>query len=169
HGESLPAMCISIAADTPEPLAKIRPDVPAALEAVILHCLEKDMTRRIQSVAELAHGLAPFGSLDARGSVERIARVSRSGAASTLSGLHPLPIEPVLPDAFLEVNTIPTPGPEVATATGQPSVVSQTRAPGRRRPALFFLAAGGALVVIGIGAFVSRGGVGAPAGEASVV
>src|SRR5262249_33401674 len=91
QGESLPAMFVSIATDLPEPLAKIRADVPHGLDEVVRRCLEKDVDRRVQSMAELAHYLAPFGSPDARSSIERITRVSRSAgivpaiAPSTLS------------------------------------------------------------------------------------
>ena len=38
---------------TPVPLCKVRPDLPPALEAVILHALEKNPAERYQSVADL--------------------------------------------------------------------------------------------------------------------
>jgi serine/threonine-protein kinase len=55
-------------------LRKIRREVPRALEAVILKCLQKDPDRRFQTVAELAEALVRFGAPDAR---ERAARVRR--------------------------------------------------------------------------------------------
>lgn len=91
-GDSLIALCMSIYTDSPRPLRAIRPEVPGPLDALILRCLEKDVSRRVQNVAELARGLAPFGSPGSALSVERIvkvmslARASSPGAATELSG-----------------------------------------------------------------------------------
>jgi hypothetical protein len=52
----------------------VRGDVPAAVEAAILRCLEKDRNKRFQSVAELAEAIAPFGSDSARASANCLAR-----------------------------------------------------------------------------------------------
>ena len=61
-GTTLTAVCASIAADTQAPLTTLREDVPAALDALIGRCLEKDIKRRIQTVDELVRGLQPFGT-----------------------------------------------------------------------------------------------------------
>ncbi|MBN1611979.1 MAG: protein kinase [Polyangiaceae bacterium] len=66
----------------PAPLRSKRPDVPAALEAVVLRCLEKDRTRRFESVGELAGALQPFSPRRARLSLERISGVMRSAGLS---------------------------------------------------------------------------------------
>ena len=52
-----------IVKDPPPPLHSLRPDVPPELEALVMRCLEKDVKNRLQTVAELAHGLAPFAGL----------------------------------------------------------------------------------------------------------
>jgi serine/threonine-protein kinase len=44
--------------ETPEPLSRHRPDVPAALEAVILRCLAKDPEKRFLDVESLDRALA---------------------------------------------------------------------------------------------------------------
>jgi len=64
-----------IAADPPVPLRTVRPDAPAGLEAAILSCLQKDVSRRCQSLAELAGLLAPFASSVGALSADRIARI----------------------------------------------------------------------------------------------
>ena len=46
-GDSMPAVCMKITAQPPPPLSTFRPDAPPGLEAVILHCLEKDCERRL--------------------------------------------------------------------------------------------------------------------------
>jgi eukaryotic-like serine/threonine-protein kinase len=55
----LTAMVIS---EPPRPLETLRSDVPPELRAIIFKCLEKRVTDRFQSVADLAAALAPFGS-----------------------------------------------------------------------------------------------------------
>ena len=64
----------------------MRPDLPLALQQVVLRCLEKNRERRFGNVAELAFALAPFGQPAARRSAERIARVL--GAAGFASSPH---------------------------------------------------------------------------------
>lgn len=65
----------SITADEPAPLRGLRPDAPPGLEAAILHCLRKDVSKRCQSLAELAGLLAPFASPIGKLSADRISRI----------------------------------------------------------------------------------------------
>jgi serine/threonine-protein kinase len=82
ESDSLVGTCARIAAEPPTPLRERKPDVPADLEAIILKCLEKDRDKRVQSVADLARLLAPYGSERAPISVERIVRVLEGERAS---------------------------------------------------------------------------------------
>lgn len=67
------------------PLRTLRADLPDGLEYVVEACLERDLTRRIPSVAELATRLAPYAPKSARVSVDRILRVSQaSGLAMSV-------------------------------------------------------------------------------------
>ena len=43
--------------DTPQPLTELRPDVPAALSALVMRCLEKDASARPQSAGEVLGAL----------------------------------------------------------------------------------------------------------------
>ena len=63
-------------------LREQRKDAPAELERVLLQCLEKDASKRIQNVADLADALMPFGSDAARESTARVSRVLRAGPQS---------------------------------------------------------------------------------------
>jgi serine/threonine-protein kinase len=65
-----------IAADQPAPINWLRPEVPEALEATVLACLEKDPDGRPRSVVELASTLSPFGSGNAPNVASRVARVA---------------------------------------------------------------------------------------------
>jgi len=89
NGETIAGLSASVLRDAPPPLTSLRSDVPAAVEAVVLRCLEKDPSRRFANVAELAWALADFGSASARASAERIARVLDGG-----TGALSMPIAP---------------------------------------------------------------------------
>ena len=58
---SFPAICARISHDTPASLRSLRPEIPAGLDALVLRCLVRSRHHRVQSVTELAQGLAPFG------------------------------------------------------------------------------------------------------------
>ena len=75
EAESLSSCLVKIVTEAPLTLRARRPDAPAELEAVILRCLEKDVNRRLQNVAELAWALLPFAPEGSRVSAERIVRV----------------------------------------------------------------------------------------------
>jgi serine/threonine-protein kinase len=85
-GASLTAVSASIVADQPPSVRGQRWDVPEALEAAIMGCLEKDPDRRTPTVAHLAQALAPFAPPSAWPSVERIVRLLSVGPALTASG-----------------------------------------------------------------------------------
>lgn len=46
-----------VRSETPEPLTILRPDIPAALDALVRHCLEKVPSRRPESLEDLAQRL----------------------------------------------------------------------------------------------------------------
>lgn len=46
----------------PQPLSKLRPEVPPELEAIVLRAMEKDLSRRYQVWDEFAHDLVSFFS-----------------------------------------------------------------------------------------------------------
>ncbi|HEV8245900.1 MAG TPA: serine/threonine-protein kinase [Polyangiaceae bacterium] len=62
QADTFPGVCAAIVADQPVGLRHRRPDVSPELEAVVLRCLEKDQTRRFQSVTEFIQALLPFSS-----------------------------------------------------------------------------------------------------------
>jgi serine/threonine protein kinase len=98
----------------PEPLRRLRPDAPGALEALVTRCLQKDPERRFPRTDELASGLA---SLAGR---------SRGGSIASTSLPPPLPSSP-----------IPSPAP-AASGTPRPPAVSAEIVPDRpRRPSVY--------------------------------
>jgi serine/threonine-protein kinase len=91
-GETVTALIIKITQDPAPPVRLRRPDVPPQLEAALMGALEKDRSRRYQTMADFAAALAPFGSPSASSSADRIARVlgsprPRQPSAANLSPL----------------------------------------------------------------------------------
>ncbi|WP_170229167.1 serine/threonine-protein kinase [Polyangium fumosum] len=109
QGSTVPEIYAAILSSPPEPLRKLRPDAPPALEAVIQRCLEKDAARRFASVGELAAALVPFAPARARLSAERIGRIT--GVALPPAGPAPQTGSPTAPPgsaAALQGGVAPT-------------------------------------------------------------
>jgi serine/threonine-protein kinase len=84
EAESMPQLCTLIALAEPAPPSSIRPEIPKALEQVVMRCLRKDRAQRYGNVALLAADLAVFAPDAGPRSAERISRVlSSSGLSST--------------------------------------------------------------------------------------
>jgi serine/threonine protein kinase len=81
--ESVTELAIKVTNEQPLSIRRFRPDAPAGLEAAILKCLEKDRSRRYENVAELALALLPFGSKQARASVDRITGIIQAAGLSS--------------------------------------------------------------------------------------
>ena len=83
-GETMAELVLKVVVAPPVALSLVCPQVPAALEAVVFKCLEKDRGARYQSVADLAVALLEFAPPHSRVSVERIGRVmQRAGAPAS--------------------------------------------------------------------------------------
>jgi serine/threonine-protein kinase len=74
-GSTLTEVAVKVATEPPAPLRNLRPDVPAALEAALAGCLQKDPRARYANVGQVAAALAPFASARGRESAERISGV----------------------------------------------------------------------------------------------
>ncbi|MDB4933480.1 MAG: Protein kinase [Labilithrix sp.] len=85
-GDSATAVAACIASEPPASLAELVPDLPAELVAVVTRCLTKDREGRFATVAELAHGLAPFAP-------------AGESAAARVSSLLRLPVAPATSSA----------------------------------------------------------------------
>ncbi len=109
----------------PVPLRERVPDAPSGLEAVVLRCLAKEPEQRVQSVAEMALALAPFGSPRAVALAEgvlRVAEATRNRAAVVDAAMQ----RPPTPIAFSPAVTPPAPRSDPssvkppATSSGRP-------------------------------------------------
>jgi serine/threonine-protein kinase len=151
-GQTLGATYAKILSESPAPLAGKRPDVPPALATTVLQCLQRDVTRRVQSVGELAEKLLPFASGEATLSAERILRVHRaSGAPAAPIPTATLP-SAAPPKRLAEKPAAAAPSlPEGETA--RPWLTSGAQRPARRPPV------GALRVVAGLGGLVLAGTV----------
>ena len=55
---SVPSLLVKHMAEPPRPPSELRPDVPPAIESIVLRLLEKDPARRFQSAEDLSAALA---------------------------------------------------------------------------------------------------------------
>ena len=140
-GETMTAVCAAILQDQPASMTASRPEIPAALEAVVLRALEKDPARRFGSVAELAEGLRAFASSSGVTSVGRVQGTMRGSSplfvTQTIGSLNDVDVV-----AVQAPTAVPAPGALTSTAWGD--VPSKGRAK-RGRAAL---AAGVAAVLV---------------------
>jgi serine/threonine protein kinase len=143
--DTVTGLCAKIAADPATPLRSVNPGVPGPLEAVVMRCLEKDMTRRYPTAADLALALQPFGSPEGRRAADRIVRIGKplgtSESDAVASG------QPSAPGA--------SSGPHVSTGYAETQANWQTaNAQRRRRTTTLMVVGAGALAVGSIVAMV---------------
>jgi serine/threonine-protein kinase len=139
EGETSGAVLSAIAADPPQRVRACRPEVPEALEEIVLRCLAKSPDQRFANVGELAAALDPFKSEAGIASIGRIQRLTNP--------------PPSLPAAASGRAVAPSARP-AANAALAVTEAPVTKAPvphggGSRTPAAFALA----LLIVGAGVF----------------
>jgi eukaryotic-like serine/threonine-protein kinase len=82
EAETMPQLCTLILHAEPPSPRSVRPELPEAIEGVILRCLRKDRAHRYQNVAMLARDLAAFAPDAGPRSAERISKVLSSSGIS---------------------------------------------------------------------------------------
>jgi len=92
NGDTMGEVFAAIFEETPRPLRSYRPDVPPALEEIVIgRCLQRDRDKRFRNVSELAAALGPYGLPTSGASVERIRRRLAASGASTSTLSHNIP------------------------------------------------------------------------------
>ena len=154
EGDTLPDLSVKIIVTEPPLLRTKRPEAPAELEAIISHCLEKEVNKRVPDIAALATMLAPFGSFAAAGSLERILKVFVPSSSPNVTSSQRISIRdprsssnPIIVAAEGVART------EVAWDTLRDPVLPLTR---KAPPYKLFGLAGAALFVLlcGVGIFI---------------
>jgi serine/threonine-protein kinase len=133
---SLPHLYALILSNEPLPLDTHGVELPMGVEAVILSCLEKNRSDRIQDVGVLAERLAPFGPSWAVGSVEHIRHALEGRTSSNSLRPHLAPVA-----------SAPTPTRMGSDPTLAAQLITPTRS---RKPFLAFGALAIVLVLAGV-------------------
>jgi serine/threonine-protein kinase len=77
EGDTSAAICASVVADPPPPLAERRPGLAEGVVTAVHRCLEKDPEKRFANIAALADAIGPFAPRrTSRLSVERILKLA---------------------------------------------------------------------------------------------
>lgn len=86
-GDTIPDVMAAVLQDTPPSPAALRAEVPAELAKVVLACLEKDVSDRVQSMGELARLLLPWAPAWARDAAAAAERLAEGSLAFSLDAL----------------------------------------------------------------------------------
>ena len=127
------AIALKQVQERPSPLRSVRPDIPRAVEAAVMRCIEKDPSRRFASVAELASALAQSFSATGVVPVERARRwpwIVAAMATLSMGALvwhkHTNVVAPLVV-ATTPAATVPAPIRSVASAHPQASAPGSER------------------------------------------
>ena len=157
--EDTDGVCHRILHDQPTPLRKLRPTYPAELEAVLARALERNPSRRFQTIANFADRLVPLGPPHARYALDAIHALVRpadsSPGAFGPSAENPFERTLLFRDDNAESIEGPVAAERVPTATGDTTVYLK----GRRQKGTvgMGLLLGASLGAFGLGAALGWG------------
>jgi eukaryotic-like serine/threonine-protein kinase len=118
QAESLVDVCDAIVSGEPLPLSSVRPELPAALCAIVARCIEKQPERRWPNAGAFAAALVPFAAPRAAEYARRALHLSGGAPVSGPSPALPPPMPaPPMPPALAALSMPPRElsGPSWAT------------------------------------------------------
>ncbi|AKT43334.1 protein kinase domain-containing protein [Chondromyces crocatus] len=167
HGDTLEEACRATLFGEPRRLRELRSEVPRALEAVVLRCLDKDPAHRFGEATELSAALAPFAAGSMRWGSPRVAAPQQAAQRSlvpleearTEPAPSPMPMGVTVPAAPLGAKTAAGPSEPPPMAATVPAPANEARegwpapekAPRRRRGVMASIAMA-LLTMAGLGA-----------------
>jgi eukaryotic-like serine/threonine-protein kinase len=163
--ETLPQLCGMVFQQAAAPPSRRRAGLPAAFDAVVLRCLEKQPAQRYGDVAELAMALLPFGGEGARVSVDRINRTLGVTASRPGIGSSTVPMAAVTPVPVPAQLALPAPSAPISGGTAASwrftGEGSAPRSPSSVKTALAAVL-GASILSVGVVALVIHGRAPAP-------
>jgi eukaryotic-like serine/threonine-protein kinase len=84
-GHTVADLCARVLMQQPVAIAERRGDVPKPIQEVIERCLEKDASKRLPGVSDLAAALEPFAPFSMQGTAERIRKIEATSRSSAIS------------------------------------------------------------------------------------
>ena len=113
------SMAAQIAARPAAPLHEVVAELPAALCAVVMRCLEKDPELRWPSVVALAEALDPFRAAQGLGSAAQVRLSEAQAVASLAAAPVTAPPPPVATQNFTLSHDVPRPAAKLYGATSE--------------------------------------------------
>jgi len=120
--ESLTALAVIIATETPRPASQLRSEVPKELDAVLARSLSKRPNDRYAELASFARAIARFGGANADASIRTIAHALAYPDPSTDPGMRRI-LDPRTPGSV----GVMVPSPSRASAAELPAPVPPPR------------------------------------------
>jgi serine/threonine-protein kinase len=94
--DTVPQLCSAVLNDRPPPPRNFRPDLPEALEAAVMRCLQRERTARFVDVGAFAAAIAPFAPEESASSELRRAAL-KTAASNPDVGVDGVPTVSVAP------------------------------------------------------------------------
>ncbi len=156
RGDNFARTCQSVCHDTPAPLASLRPDLPPALCAAVLRCLEKKPEDRFPDANALREALAPFGPDSLRAGtqsalpdISRILAADAPAAEADSPSRRGPPAEAALAGQALSTEAVSS--TDTASTADPTTLVRHTTAPTAKKRGLLPMALAGLAVGIAVG------------------
>jgi serine/threonine-protein kinase len=132
QGDSITAICASIAADDPPPMRQFHP-VPQAFEAIVRKCLTKDPAGRYESVAAFVTALKGYATARGRVNANRTLKLSSASLREAMAGRgQALGVEEGPEGAETRAGGRAPPATPAAEASPEEDSLDQTSVPGAR-------------------------------------
>lgn len=146
-GESVGETFARVIDGAPEPLQKLRDDLPPPIVAVVEKCLQSNKDRRFANVADLAEALAPFASVRAQDLPGRISRVlGMSPGRASFRSIVPVEPASAVNDSAATIAAATDMRPAGQTVSAWSNTEGEPR---RSKRAVY--AAGGLIALLGFG------------------
>jgi serine/threonine-protein kinase len=162
--KSIPSILVKHLTEPPPPPSTLRGDIPPAVEALVLRCLEKDPEKRVQSADDLGRTLSglmdtkrgqsldPTMAMDFTPEMEPTVATQPHTMAGAAAAFVPKAVPPPPPAATSRMESGTVRAREVRSATPPPIVVKPTRS--RAGLVVFGTIVVGFLAVLAAGAFL---------------